>query len=275
MASDGPLSYRMGAGLLGPSDPPAVTVINPAGRSPFLLIGDHAGNAIPATLRDLGVGGADQVRHIAWDIGIAALGAALAARLDAVFVRQTYSRLVIDCNRDPYSADACPAASDGTIVPGNRDLDPDSRLARIADIHRPYQHAIAAEIARRREGGLETILISLHSFTPVMNGIGRPWEIGVLHDGANDAFALALLDRLRSHAGLVAADNEPYRMDATDYTVPRHAFAAAIPYAELEIRQDLLAEDVQVGSWVDLLAGALAEAKGQILSLNADCRSDG
>ncbi|HEY0269546.1 MAG TPA: N-formylglutamate amidohydrolase [Sphingomonas sp.] len=237
-----------------------MTVINPHGRSPFLLLGDHAGNAIPGALGTLGLDDADQARHIAWDIGVGALGARLAVLLDAVFVRQTYSRLVIDCNRDPASAEAIPETSDGTAIPGNAGLGAAARGARVAAIHAPYQAAIAAEIARRTAAGQGTVLVSLHSFTPVMAGVARPWAIGVLHDGGNDGFALRLLARLRARAGLIAADNEPYRMDATDHTVPRHAFAAGLAYAELEIRQDLLAGEDDVARWGALLAEALPEA---------------
>jgi predicted N-formylglutamate amidohydrolase len=249
---------RTGRGLLRPQDAPVVTVINPQGRSPFLLIGDHAGNAIPAALGTLGLPTAQRVRHIAWDIGVAALGEALAERLDAVFVRQTYSRLVIDCNRDPLSAEAIPETSDGAIIPGNAGLSAPVRAERVAAIHTPYQDAIAAEIARRAAAGQGTLLVSLHSFTPVMAGVARPWQIGVLHDGANDGLALRLLALLQGRPGLVVGDNAPYRMDATDHTVPRHAFAAGLPYVELEIRQDLLGEDVE--GWAGLLTELLPAA---------------
>jgi predicted N-formylglutamate amidohydrolase len=239
--------------LLGEQDPPAASVINRQGRSPFLLIGDHAGNRVPALLGTLGLPPAERDRHIGLDIGIGALGEALAARIDAVFVRQTYSRLVIDCNRDPSSAEAVPAVSDGTAIPGNSGLTAADRAARVLDIHAPYQAAIANEIARRSE----TILIALHSFTPVMGGIARPWDIGVLHNGANDGYARGLLERLAARGDLVVGDNEPYRMDATDHTVPRQAFAAGLPYAELEIRQDRLGTAVDVEWWAELLASTL------------------
>jgi predicted N-formylglutamate amidohydrolase len=239
------------SGLLGREDPPAVSVVNPQGRSPFLLVGDHAGNSIPRALGDLGLSATDRTRHIAWDIGVAALGRALAARLDAVFVSQTYSRLVIDCNRDPGSADAIPTISDGSAIPGN--LSPD-RAARVAAIHAPYQAAIAERIA----GARETVLVALHSFTPVMAGQARPWAIGVLHDGHRDGVARRLLAGLQARAGLVVGDNEPYRMDGTDHTVPRHAFTGGLSYVELEIRQDLLAADPE--GWAGLLSEELTAA---------------
>ena len=246
--------------LLEQDDPPAVSIINPQGASPFLLIGDHAGNLVPRRLGTLGLSDADRARHIAWDIGVGALGAALAARLDAVFVRQMYSRLVIDCNRDPHAADAVPATSDGTPIPGNAGLDQPARAARIAAIHAPYQQAIASEIARRRGAGIETILVSLHSFTSALAGQGaRPWDIGVLHDGRNDGFARHLLAGLVGTADLIVGDNEPYRMDATDHTVPRHAFPT-LPYVELEVAQRRLGTAAEIGWWCERLASALEAA---------------
>ncbi len=246
--------------VLETGDPPAVRIINPQGRSPFLLIGDHAGNLIPRRLETLGLSEADRARHIAWDIGVGALGEALAARLDAVFVRQTFSRLVIDCNRDPQAADAVPEASDGTAIPGNAGLSEAARAARVAAIHAPYQQAITSEIARRAEEGLETILVSLHSFTAALAGQGaRPWHIGVLHDGRNDGFARRLLAGLMGAPGLIVGDNEPYRMDATDHTVPRHAFPA-LAYVELEVAQWRLGTAAEIDGWSERLAPLLEKA---------------
>jgi predicted N-formylglutamate amidohydrolase len=248
--------------LLAAHDPPAVRVINPDGRSSFLLIGDHAGNAIPAALGTLGLGPADLSRHIAWDIGIGALGALLAAELDAVFVRQSYSRLVIDCNRDPASAEAVPDVSDGTVIPGNAGSGDAERAARIDAIHAPYQAAIGAEIARRESEGRETRIVSLHSFTPSMGGVGRPWQIGILHDTGRTDLAQAMLGHLRQRGDLIVGDNQPYVMDATDHTVPRHALPNGLDYAEIEIRQDLLVSAEQQENWSRILAATLRAVTG-------------
>lgn len=237
-----------------------MTVANPQGRSPFLFIGDHAGNVIPSRLGTLGVTPADRARHIGWDIGVAALGLLLSDAMDATFVRQTYSRLVVDCNRRPDAIDAMPPVSDGTAIPGNADLTPDARAARLAAVHEPYHRAIGAELARRRAAGLASIVIALHSFTPALaDGALRPWQIGVLHDGGDAGFACRLLDELRRDDGLVVGDNEPYRMDTIDYTVPRHCYPDLLPYAELEVRQDLIATPEGQRHWAALLAGALRE----------------
>lgn len=251
--------------LLGPDDPDAVAVINAGGRSSFLLVGDHAGVAIPESLARLGLGDADLQRHIACDLGSWALGSCLAEALDAVFIHQVYSRLVVDCNRDPASDEAVLSKSDGTAVPGNTGLSLASINARIQEIHRPYHDAIARELDVRANLGQHTILCSLHSFTAVLAGVERPWHVGILHDGHNDAFARKLLQTLRTF-GKPVGDNAPYAMDATDYTVPHHAFSRGLPYVEVEIRQDLLATPESCTDWASRLTSALSAALSNVRS---------
>jgi len=246
--------------LLGTDEPSPVRVINPEGRASFLLIGDHAGNRVPRALEPFGVADADLERHIGWDIGIAALGEVLAERLDATFIAQRYSRLVVDCNRAPEAFDAMPALSDGTPIPANAMLDGAARAARIAAIHAPYQAAIAAELARRDAAGEDTILVALHSFTPAMRGFARPWQIGVLHGGGNEAYANRVLAALEARGDLVVGDNEPYAMDTIDFTIPNHAFAVGRRYVETEIRQDLLLSEAQIRTWAEILMSVLTTA---------------
>ena len=133
-------------------------------------------------------------------------------------------------------------------------------MSRIEEIHRPYHAAISHEIDQRQAMGLATIVISLHSFTPMLDGTSRPWEIGVLHNGGRDDFAKLLLAGLRAEGGINVGDNVPYRMDATDYTVPLHAFRRDLPYAELEIRQNLIASPAGQKQWCATLANALPAA---------------
>lgn len=246
---------------LGPDDAFPVRTLNPAGTSSFLFLGDHAGNAVPAPLAPFGVSDADMVRHIAWDIGVARLGACLAAAFDATFISQRYSRLVIDCNREPSACDAVPEVSDGTPLPRNATLSEADRAARVAAIHMPYHAAIATELAGRDAAGRETILISLHSFTPTMQGMDRPLHVGVLHNGGNDGFARAVLAGLLARNDQIVGDNAPYAMDAIDYTIPRHAFPAGRPYVEMEVRQDLLATESMIVDWAKLLQGIFAAAR--------------
>ena len=204
-----------------------------------MLICDHAGRRIPLSLDDLGLNAADLDRHIAWDIGAAGLARRIADLAGAELVLQTYSRLVADCNRDPSNPDIAPEISDGIAIPANAGLGEASLKARIEDIHTPYHAAIAAALDRR---GAETILVSIHSFTPTMKGFERPWHVGVLHSHDSPA-SMRMLQALGGQGDLVVGDNQPYAMDGIDYPIPRHAKGRGLDYLELEIRQDLIAEE--------------------------------
>lgn len=246
-----------GASLLDQDEPEPVVAFNSGGSSPFLILGDHAGNAIPRRLGGLSLSREDRERHIAWDIGVKSLGELLATTLNASFLHQHYSRLVIDCNRDPASAEAIPEISDGSPIPGNASLTEEARTERVAAIHRPYHERITTELDRRSRSNRPTILIALHSFTPIMAQIERPWHVGVLYSDGNTRFATALLERLLTEPDIIVGDNEPYQMDDTDHTIPRHAFANSLPYVELEIRQDLIAETAGQHVWNARLSAAL------------------
>ena len=239
-------------------DPSPVIVFNPRGSSPYLLLGDHAGREIPRALGDLGLPPEAMDRHIAWDIGVAGMGEALARALNAAFIRQRYSRLVIDCNRrldDPTSA---PEVSDGQVIPGNHALGPADLAARRNRIFAPYHAEIARVLDRRQAAGRTTVIVSLHSFTPAMQGQVRPWRYGVLHRG-DSPFSMRVLAALRARLGPAAGDNQPYAMDGTDNTVPLHADARGLDYLELEVRQDLIADADGQAAEAAFTAGVLAE----------------
>ena len=250
--------------LLGPGDPDPVGILFADSPYQVLLIADHAGNAVPSALGDLGIPRAELDRHIGIDIGTRALGEAISARLGATFIHQRYSRLVIDCNRAPHQPSATPVISDGTRIPANEALTDRERDARTAEIFTPYQDAIGSVIEQRLAAGRAVLLVSLHSFTPRLltsqDPGTRPWQVGVLHDGGDTRLSHAMLDVLRRDPSLTVGDNEPYRMDGTDHTVPRHAYPHRIPYLELEVRQDLLADAAGVDAWCDRLTDAITSA---------------
>jgi predicted N-formylglutamate amidohydrolase len=240
--------------LLVVDDPPPFQIINPAGASSFLIVCDHAGNSIPRRLGSLGLGPDELSQHIAWDLGAAELSVMLSDALDATLIRQTYSRLVIDCNRDTSAPDAMASVSDGTIIPGNRDLSAEDRAARVQSIHEPYHSAIASALR-------EKTIVAIHSFTPEMNGIARPWEMGILHHLGNTGFARNVLAELNRITTQPVGDNEPYAMDGIDYTVPRHAYSAGLPYVEIEVRQDILSTSDGRARISALLETALQKCK--------------
>lgn len=245
------------ATLLGVDDPAPFTVHRAHGDSPFVLIVDHAGQRIPARLGDLGLAQAELDRHIGWDIGIAGLAERLSEKLDAFAILQTYSRLVIDCNRPLEAPGSIVAVSDGTVVPGNEGLDDDARTARALEIFAPYHARITQELDRRSEESPAPVLVSLHSFTPVFAGFVRPWHAGVLYH--RDArLAHALRDALRAEAGLVVGDNQPYAVsDTSDFAVPVHGEQRGLLHVELEIRQDLIDDTSGQEEWAERLARIL------------------
>jgi len=201
-------------------------------------------------------------QHIALDIGIEQLGLRLSERLNAPFVSQVYSRLAVDCNREPATLGAMPERSDGTTIPGNLGLSSEDRQERVRLIHEPYHEAIADLLDARAEAGLGTILVALHSFTPVFGGERRVWDAGVLHGGPGDTYGRRVLALLQARTDWVIGDNQPYAFDGTDYTIPRHAFARRLPWLELEIRQDHLSSPEQIEDVAGALAPLLLEAAG-------------
>ncbi len=254
-----------GATLLDPDEPGPVTFDNETGQSVFFLTCDHGGRAIPRRLGSLGLAEFDTMRHIAWDIGIAGVGRLLSPLLDAALIVQTYSRLVIDCNRDPTVPSSIPDLSEDTEIPGNRSLTPAGRTTRVQSVFRPYHDRIAAALDRRHGEGRASALVALHSFTPVFRGVSRPWHVGVLFN--RDArLAHPLLGLLRAEGDLTVGENEPYRVtDLTDYTVPVHGERRGLPYLEIEIRQDLIMEPEGQAAWAERLARLLPAAYAEFL----------
>lgn len=242
--------------LLGPGDPPPFTLVGEGAPSPFFLIADHAGQVVPAALEQLGLPQLELDRHIGWDIGIAGVTGKLAALLDATAVLQTYSRLVIDCNRPLEAPGSIPAVSDGTDIAANVAAGQGQRAQRAAEIFVPYHDAIRTQLDARAARGQPTVLLAMHSFTPVYGGIVRPWQAGLLYQRDN-RLAMAIKPLLEAE-GLVVGDNEPYAVtDQTDYAVPVHGEARGLMHLGLEIRQDLIADEAGQDAWTRRLAKLL------------------
>ena len=226
---------------------------NAGGKSPFLLTCDHYGRLIPEMLGDLGLPEAERRRHIGWDIGIAGVAEQMAAALDAHLVAQRYSRLVIDCNRPPEATSSIPRISEATTVPGNEGLSREAAARRRELIFDPYHRRIDEVIDARKHSGQPTVLVSLHSFTPVYAGVARPWHIGTLYQ--HDTMLPPLvLQGFRAETDLVVGDNEPYAVsDDTDYTIPVHGEKRGLMNTGIEIRQDLISDQAGETAWAERL----------------------
>jgi len=246
----------MSARLLEAEEPPAL-VLNGDGGSPYVLICEHASNRIPRRLGTLGLAAGDLERHIAWDLGAEQVARRLSRLTDAPLVLQRYSRLAYDCNRPPDSADAMPEVSETTVIPGNRNLSAADRLARIGEIYRPFHAAVADLLDRRAADGERSLVVSIHSFTPVYKGERRAVELGILFDHDR-----SLPDRLMPcFATMDARFNEPYGpTDGVLHTLNLHAAPRGLAHAMIEIRNDFLSDERGQAGWAERLAAAFAHA---------------
>ncbi len=247
---------------LAPHEPAAVEVVRAAGRSPFFLTCDHASNRVPASLGQLGLERHEIDRHIGWDIGAASVARQLSQAFDATLVLQGYSRLVIDCNRHPHVESSIPAKSEATPVPGNKGLSPEAAAGRMERIFKPYHDTIAAHLDRRRERQQRSILLAIHSFTPVYHGAQRPWHIGIQYN-RDPGLSHAMISELRQDEALCVGDNKPYRVDdETDYGIPVHAEGRGLAHLLIELRHDLIEDDAGQRFWaqrlIDTIPAALA-----------------
>ena len=250
--------------LLASDEPDPVQVFRAGGSSPFVLTCEHAGRTLPRRSGVLGLDSADLERHITYDIGALGIAQGLSERLDAVLVAQTYSRLVVDCNRAPHAGDFIATISETTRIPGNFDVSARERSARASEIFHPYHDRIAAVLAARAAQGRQPVLVSVHTCTPVYHGVRRPWHVGVLHDH-DRAFAQALLRRLGEGGDLTVGDNEPYALtEDRDYTLPVHGHRRGIHHVAFEIRQDLVATQTGQQAWAERLTSVLPRALEEI-----------
>ncbi len=246
--------------LLAPDEPPPFLGENLDGKSAFVLVCEHGGRRLPRALGDLGLDEAARTAHIAVDLGALGLARALAARLDAPLAHQPYSRLVCDCNRRPDVASFIPELGEGLVIPGNQNLQPEEWERRRDAIWRPFHASLAALLERRRLAGLATLLVSIHSFTPVFLGKARPWQAGILFERNRD-LAPSLLSLMHTSLGDLVGDNQPYRMSRQDdFTIPVHGEDRGLPCAEIEVRNDQLAEAVGRETWAERLEESLEAA---------------
>jgi len=225
--------------------------------SRWLVTCDHATNTIPPVVEGgtLGLSAEDMGRHIAYDVGAAGVTWALAEMLDAPAILSNFSRLVIDPNRGEDDPTLLMKLYDGTIIPGNRHACPQELERRLETCYRPY-HAAQARLAARQEN---TVLLSIHSYTPQLNGRPpRPWHIGILH-GKDSRLAIPLIRRLEAEPDLCVGENEPYGGHLDGDSVDRHAIIPGRANVLIEVRNDLIRTEEQQYAWARRLAPILEE----------------
>lgn len=243
---------------------PVVSIENRDGRSPFLIVCEHASNHFPDAFGTLGLSAEARTAHIAWDPGALGLARGLSRALDAPLVSAGISRLIYDLNRPPHSPGAMAARSEIYDIPGNAAIGTAERLRRTELIYLPFHDALHGEIARRIASGNPPVVVTVHSFTPVYFGKRRDVELGVIHDG-DPTFANAVLAEASARTGLLCRLNEPYSAaDGVTHTLRLQATPYGLAHAMLEVRNDLLADEGAVTAVLDRLAPALSAALGAI-----------
>ena len=240
--------------VLADDENPPFEIDNPNGSSRVVVVCDHARNMVPRVLDDLGVDASVLAQHVAYDIGCEGLARRLARLLDAPLVLSRFSRLVIDLNRHLTDPTSILEISDGIVIPGNRRLSREQAMRRAEEIFLPYHNAVSAQLEHVRVTRGLPVLITVHSFVPQMNGVDRPWHVGVLWN-KDDRISRPLLESLTAEADLCVGDNEPYNAhDLAGYTMETQAEARGYPHALLEIRQDLIATEADGLVWAERLA---------------------
>ncbi|MCB1472317.1 MAG: N-formylglutamate amidohydrolase [Rhodobiaceae bacterium] len=227
----------------------------------FLLLCDHARNALPARYGTLGLPHSELERHIGYDIGVEGVTRKIAARLGMPAVMTRFSRLLIDPNRGADDPTLVMRISDGAVVPGNRNADAAEIDYRKRRFYLPYDRAISEAIDAAIAAGKPPALFSIHSFTPVWRGVERPWHVGVLWD--RDARLPApMIETLREDAGLVVGDNEPYTGELEGDTMNRHGTRRGLAHALIEVRQDLITDEAGIEEWANRLSALLTRMAG-------------
>ncbi len=239
----------------------AFEALNSGAQSNVLILCDHASNRVPSAVNggSLGISEADMNRHIAYDIGARATALLVAKALGAPMLASRFSRLVIDPNRGEDDPTILMKIYDHTIIEGNRHADAAEKQRRIEAYHRPYHAAIEAALAKVTARGETPVLISIHSYTPQLNGRPkRPWHVGVLWD-KDPRIPVPLMEKLRQTPGIVVGDNEPYSGELRGDTMYFHATRHGHPHVLIEVRQDLIDTPEGQAKWAGILAKPLAE----------------
>lgn len=243
--------------LLGDDEDHPALILNAEGTSPIVLICEHASNHMPKSLGTLGLSDEDLQRHIAWDIGAEGTSRILSKLLDAPLILQRYSRLVYDCNRPPEADGAMPELSEVFEIHGNKNLLPSARLARIQEIYRPFHRAVEDFLDKRATEKCSTIIVTMHSFTPVYKGKSRDFDVGFLFD-RDDWLANFLIKAFPAEKARL---NEPYGpKDGVMHTTGLHAAPRGLKHVMIEIRNDLIANHAGQNTWANHLSVPLAQA---------------
>jgi len=222
--------------------------------SGFVLLCEHANNCLPEPWEWSAEDQWLRETHWAYDIGAADFVRQMCQLSGAAAVLSGFSRLLIDPNRPLGSESLIRRRAEGRLIHMNEHVTNEELERRVQKSWAPY-HAAASELLRRCPGSM---VVGLHSFTPVYEGEHRDLEVGVLFD-KEAALASDVAGRLERF-GLKVSLNEPYSgFNGLMYSPQHHADAEGLKAIELEIRQDLIVQPKWVERFLPLFCQALTQ----------------
>lgn len=257
---------RRSSKILAAGDPAPFQLFNERGQGLGLIICDHSGNRVPRALKGLGLAKSELNRHIGWDIGTEDIGRYFSKALDMPAILAVYSRLVVDLNRAPHHPECIPAVSDHTEIPANAGLSKRDKEQRLKELFRPYQEQIGKQVDRFIKKKKTPLILSIHSFTPELDGKKRPWHIAILWNKQEKLAKQLIAEVRRKHPGLLVGSNEPYTLKDGRFvgsTMYRHAEQNGLPYVFVEFRQDLVDTKEKAQYWAELFLQVLKPVIGK------------
>jgi predicted N-formylglutamate amidohydrolase len=214
-------------------------VLRPNSESKIVLTCEHGSSALPRGLQLSPSQRTLLKTHWASDLGAWELTRLLSQALSFTAIGGRYSRLVADLNRNPDESTFSRSRAGKVDVGFNQNLTRAVIQSRVTLYHAPYHDEIDRQILRRVRSGIRPFLLSIHSFTPEMEGKQRPFQAGVLYSAHRNL--ARRFSRLIRRENMTCVLNRPYSgLKGFVYSVERHGRKYGIPYLELEINQSIL-----------------------------------
>ncbi len=210
----------------------------------MLITCEHAGNAVPREYSGLFGGAARQLaEHTGWDPGAKSLAELLARHMHVPCLSYPYTRLLIEPNR----SEGHPALF-SSFTKGLPEKVHEKLLQRY---YRPYRRGVCKQVEKLGRSGAVVVHVGVHTFTPLLNGRERDFEIGLLYDPRRHAergFCCRWRDELQqTGAELRVRMNRPYRGTSDGLTTWLRGEYGIRGYlgVELEVNQRLYAQGLR------------------------------
>lgn len=244
---------------------PVVEIINPDAQGDFVLVCEHAGNRIPEDLKNLGLAAHLLDQHGALDRGALDLATDMSIILDAPLVVQRVSRLVYDCNRRPADPRSIPEQAGFGRIPGNLALTDEDRQSRVRRFYEPFCRTLSDCLKQRLKNPRKPILVSVHAFAAIVNGIWRGSKVGVMNDAADSRLADAIFAADEIDAQLDLARSQPAGPDdCSTHALHAHALGRGLLNVMFMVRGDLVGDRVAQQKLATKLSRLLREAQARL-----------